>query len=310
MRPLACLVAAGMLALFAPGVRAQTVAYGEAFDTLYRIDLPSHTAVRIGPAGSYGGQVIANISGLSYSTDDQLYAVAGGMNALTRIDAGSGAATVVGTLGLNGQGDPQRNDALDLSMTFGCDGTLWLVSAYAGKIWTVDPATGATTLIGNTGHIITGLVAHGHELFGAGGRGDNTFYRINTQTGAAIAIGGYGSAADTWINSVSMSFDEAGTLWAVLNYVPPAPGSTTVPDWSDLAKIDPASGNVTMVGSITGPESLRQVGMKGFAIGPPRCVTGAIGPISAPVGSPPWLAGLGLLLVIVAGSALRRRTTR
>ena len=36
-----------------------------------------------------------------------------------------------------------------------------------------------------------------------------------------------------------MSFDDDGTLWAVLNYVPPAPGSTTVPDWSDLATIDP-----------------------------------------------------------------------
>src|ERR1700752_874709 len=108
MRTLACLVAAGMLGLSASGAGAATVAYGEAFDTLYRIDLPSQTATEVGQAGSFGGQPIANISGLSYSLDETLYAVAGGMNALARIDADSGAATIIGSFGLNGQGDPQR----------------------------------------------------------------------------------------------------------------------------------------------------------------------------------------------------------
>ena len=28
---------------------------------------------------------------------------------------------------------------------------------------------------------------------------------------------------------------------------------------------------MTIIGPITGPDSLRQVGMKGFAVGPPRC---------------------------------------
>jgi len=155
MRTLACLIAAGMLGLSASVAGAATAAYGEAFDTLYRIDLSDHTAAEVGHAGSYGGQPIANISGLSYSPDETLYGAAGGMNALARIDAGSGAATIVGSFGLNGEGDPQRNDALDLGMTFGCDGTLWLVSAYAGKLWTVNPANGATTLVGATGHNMT-----------------------------------------------------------------------------------------------------------------------------------------------------------
>ena len=309
MRTLACLVAAGMFALSASGAGAATGAYGEAFDTLYRIDLDGHTATEVGQAGSYGGQTIANISGLSYSLDDTLYAVAGGMNALARIDADSGGATIVGSFGLNGQGDPQRNDALDLGMTFGCDGTLWLVSAYADKLWTVNPANGATTLVGATGHTITGIVALGNALFGAGGRGDNSFYRIDPESGAATKIGSFGDS--DWINSVSMSFDDKGTLWAVLNYVPPAPGSTTVADWSDLARIDVATGRVTIVGPVTGPESLRQVGMKGFAVGPPRCVAGgAAGVFTAPVGTPPWLACLAVLLVATAGWSLRRRAMR
>jgi hypothetical protein len=285
------------------------MAYGEAFDTLYQFGLTSHTATAVGSAGRYGGQTIANLSGLSYTPDgDTLYAVAGGINSLARIDTRTGAASIVGMFGLAGQGDPHRNDALDLGMTFGCDGTLWLVSAYAGKVWTVDASNGATEAVGSTGHTITGLVAYGNLLYGAGGRGDNSFYRIDTETGEAVRIGDFGD--DRWINSVSMSFDAAGKLWAVLNYVPPAPGSTTVPDWADLATIDVTTGKLTIVGPITGPESLRQIGMKGFAIGPPRCVAGGPSPVGAPVGTPPWLLALAGLLVAAAAAALRRRSLR
>ena len=310
MRTLACFVAAGMLALSASGARADTVAYGEAFDTLYAIDLDTHAASPIGPAGSYGGQTIGNISGLSYSPDGDLYAAAGGMNVLTKINATNGSANVVGSFGLSGQGDPRANDGLDLGMTFGCDGTLWLVSGFAGKVWTVNPATGATTLVGPTGHTITGLVALGNVLYGAGSKGDDNFYRIDSSTGAATLVGSYGPAASGWINSVSMSFDDAGTLWAVLNYVPPAPGSTEVADWSDLAQIDPATGKVTIIGPITGPESLRQIGMKGFSIGPPRCVAGGAAAVSAPVATPPWLALLASMLVVLGAFAARRRAIR
>lgn len=307
MRTLACLVAAGMLALSAPGLRAEPVAYGEAFDTLYSIDLATRTATAIGPAGYYAGQAIGNISGLSYSEDGVLFAAAGGMNALARIDPADGKATVLGSFGLSGQGDPRSNDALDLGMTFGCDGTLWLVSAFAGKLWTVDPATGATTLVGATGHTITGIVAHGNALYGAGGKGDNNFYRIDTTTGAATLIGSYGEAESGWVNSVSMSFDDDGTLWAVFNYVPPAPGSTEVADWSDLARIDVATGKVTLVGPITGPDSLREVGMKGFALGPPRCVAGGGSLVAAPVATLPWLLLLAAGTIFAAAVAMRRR---
>jgi streptogramin lyase len=298
-----------MLSLSASGTRAETMAYGEAYDTLYQFGLTSHSAMAVGSAGRYGGQPIANLSGLSFTPDgDALYAVAGGMNSLARINPETGSASIVGLFGLAGQGDPHRNDALDLGMTFGCDGTLWLVSAYAGKLWTVDPANGATDLVGTTGHAITGLAAIGNLLYGAGGRGDNGFYRIDGATGEATRIGDFGD--DRWINSVSMSFDASGTLWAVLNYVPPAPGSTAVPDWADLATINVTTGKLTIVGPITGPESLRQLGMKGFTIGPPRCAFGGAGPFPAPVGTPPWLFALAGLLVAAAAVALRRRALR
>ncbi|HEU4664684.1 MAG TPA: hypothetical protein VFS55_11710 [Dokdonella sp.] len=304
MRPLTCVIAAGMLAVAAVPAQAAT-AYGEAFDTLYRIDLATHEAQPVGPAGRYAGQLIGNISGLSTMPDGSMYAVAGGLKLLIGVDPGNGVARIVGTFGLDGQGDPSRNDALDLNMTSGCDGTLWLVSAIANKLWTVSPADGSTTLVGATGHTITGIVTRGDTMYGAGGKGDNTFYRIDTATGAASPIGAFGPELERWVNSISMSFDDAGTLWAVVNYVPPEHDTDSLADWSDLATIDPATGRVHLIGPITGPESLRQVGMKGFTTGPAQCTRGSA-PVAAPAGTPLGFAGLALLLAC-AGALHRRR---
>jgi hypothetical protein len=206
-----------MLALSASAADAGEVAYGAAYDTLYSVDIASHTAAEIGTAGNYGGVPIVNISGLSFSPDNVLYAV-------------------------------------------------------------------------------------------AGGRGDNGFYRIDTETGAATEIGSFGD--DRWINTVSMGYDDAGVLWAAINYVPPAPGDDSIADWPDLARIDEATGKITFVGTITGPDSLRQIPMKGFAIGPPRCTLGSLPAAAAPVGTPPWLFALAGLLVVAAGAAIRRRSVR
>jgi hypothetical protein len=304
MRPLTCLIAAGLFAVACSRADAATVAYGEAFDTLYRIDLTTHEATRVGAAGRYSGQIIGNISGLSATSEDAFYAISGAIKVLVRVDPDSGQAVVVGDLGLTGQGDPSRNDALDLNMAAGCGGTLWLSSAFANKLWSVDPATGAARLVGSTGHALTGLVARGERLYGAGGKGDNTFYRVDPATGAATAIGAFGGEVTRWVNSISMSFDEAGTLWAVINYVPPEHDTDIPADWSDLATIDPATGKVHVLGPITGPDSLRKVGMKGFTTGPAPC--GTIAPSPAPIDSPWMLALLSGLLALVAATQRHR----
>lgn len=302
MRPLTCLIAAGMFAVAAVSAHAAPVAYGEAFDTLYRIDLATREASVAGRAGQYAGQTIGNISGLTTLGDGSLYAVGGSQKLLLTIDTGSGRASVVGPLDVAGQGGGQY-DALDLTMIAGCNDTLWLSSGVAKKLWTVDRASGKTTPVGATGAAITGLAARGSLLYGAAGKGDNTLYRIDPASGKASAIGGFGT--DRWINSLSMSFDEAGTLWAVLNYVPPPHDSDPVADWSDLAKIDPASGRLTVLGPITGPASLRQVGMRGFTLGPAPCGTlPAAQP--APIGAPWTLVLLGALLALAGRRHFRR----
>ena len=116
MRPLTCVIAAGMLAVAAVPAQAAT-AYGEAFDTLYRIDLDKHEATRVGEAGRYAGQLIGNISGLAPKGDGTMYAVAGALKLLIGVDTSTGVARIVGDLGLAGQGDPNHNDALDLNMS-------------------------------------------------------------------------------------------------------------------------------------------------------------------------------------------------
>jgi len=301
MRSLIRLIAAGMFACSAFPVSAGSVAYGEAFDTLYRIDLDTRTASTIGGAGTLSGQTIGNISGLTVTADGTLYAVAGGFKVLLRVDPVVGLGAVVGSLGLSGQGSGQF-DALDLGMTSDCDGNFWLVSGVLRQLWKVDPATGATTLVGATGHAISGVVARNGVLYGSGSRDDHGFYRIDETSGSATLIGSFGPGASSLLNSVSMSFDAEGVLWAVLNYVPPTTG-TEVPDWSDLAKVDPATGKVTVVGPITGPDLLKQSGMKGFVITPAQCVAGALPATPAPIGSP-W--ALGMLGVLLAAAGLRR----
>ena len=159
---------------------------------------------------------------------------------------------------------------------------------------------------------ITGLAAKGNELFAAGGRGNNSLYKINTETGTTSLIGGLGAANSGWISTISLSFDANGTLWAVLNYLPPAPGGSTLTDWSDLARIDPASGLATVVGQITGPESLRGIGITGFTVGQAPCaITPPSGgtPASAalPSNSTWSLTLLGLLLFAASASQISRR---
>lgn len=309
MRPLACLIAAGLLAVAAVSARAMD-GYGVAYDTLYGLDLERGQAQEIGPAGRYAGSPIANLSGLSMLEDGRLYAIAGAQKLLLRVDAASGAGSVVAGLQLDTDGGGQHG-GLDLNMTAACDGGLWLVSAAAQRLWKVDPGSGKATAVGGTGAALTGLAMHRGTLYGAGGRGDNRLYRLDPASGQARVIGSFGSAAPSWITTASLASD-GHTLWAVLSYVPPGAGSSTVADWADLARVDPASGQLEMIGPLTGPESLRQMGMKGFALGPPSCAQApAAGqpPVPLPLDAP-WALGLLAALMALAARRSQRRVLR
>ena len=271
MRMRACLVAAVLLIAPFSLAQADPVGYGVAFDQLYRVETSPPRASYVGEAGRFGGQPYGLLKGLTFGPGNTLYAVSDSLSQkpVVTLNTSTGAATYLSALNLTG-GTGQFN-SLDFAAAFTCDGQMWLSSATSKKLWRVNPASGETSLVGQLGETITGLAAKGNELYGAGGRGNNSLYKINTGTGAAALIGGFGSANSGWISTISISFDANGTLWSVLNYLPPAPGGSTLTDWSDLARIDPNSGIATVIGPITGPESLRGIGMTGFTVGQTPC---------------------------------------
>lgn len=313
--PLRAFIATLVLAVSGIPANAGPTGYGEAFDTLYAVELATRNATPIGVAGSWGGASIANVEGLTYSPNGKLYAVSDTLlKALVTIDPATGLASVIGPLGGSaGLGDTGQGafDVLDLGLTFTCDGRLWLSSGYTGSFWQVDPATGATTKIGNLGATITGLTARGNQVFGAGSQDSPNLYSIDLTNGQATSVGPYGQGLDP-ITTASPGFDTSGRLWSILDNVPPLPPAQT-PQWSTLATIS-SKGALTAVGDITTPTGLKYpsnvtqlpyVGLKGLAITSPCSVakTAALDP--APATSPASLLALALLVLFAAGTSRR-----
>lgn len=298
MRMRACFAAAVLLFASSPAfAQLATPAYGVAFRDFYRLDLATRRATFIGEAGPVNGQAVAQIRGLTYGPGGELFAVVGNQKIIVQLDPASGTASYRGAL----SGMPTE-EALDLSMTYACDGNLWIASAN-GSLWKTSPAAINPVYVGDTGRPITGLAARGGVLYGAAGRDDNGLYRIDQTTARAERIGDFGRVPN-YVNVVAMSFDASGKLWATLNYNPPA-----LVDWSDLVTIDPATGALTVLGSLEGPSRLRGISMNGFLVAPTDCTPtgGPPEPVPMPVRSP-WALGLmTLALGLVALLALRRR---
>src|ERR1700761_8049674 len=196
--PLRAFIAALVFVVaLAPARAADTLAYSESFDTLFRVDLTAHTATKIGQATPPGATRFANIEGLTLTPGGSLYGVSdgNGTKTLLVIDPTTGLASAVGTLSLPGG---NTSGQLDLGMAATCDGKLWLSSGTGaasgnGLFWQIDPSSAAATLVGELGAKITGIAAHGNKVYGAGGQGNNNLYTIDTASGAAALIGAYGT---------------------------------------------------------------------------------------------------------------------
>lgn len=294
--------AAVLFALLATGtVGAEPVAVFAAFDGIYTVDLARPSANFVGETGSYAGQLIA-IEGMAYAPDRVLYGVSDNAKAVVRIDATSGAATVIGPLTLDGQG--QFNNA-DPALAATADGRFWLSSATLRKLWRLDPASGATILVGDLGVTITGLAARGNELFGAGSRGDEGLYRIDTSTGRAVLIARFGSAIP-YAASISLAFDEQDRLWAAVNYNPPQDDNGPIANWNDLALIDTTTGAIALQGALTGPRQLSTIPVRGLAITAPHAGSG-VAVNTVPATSTWFLLLLVMLMMFGASRPLIQR---
>jgi len=280
-------------ALFCAGIQAAPIGYVSSFDRLYRVDLGTGQQTLVGDLRLPSNERVFDVEGLAFAPDGTLFAVSDASEVLLRVDVTTGVATVVGSLGLAGQGTGTGNN-LDFGLGFTCDGRLWLSAETAQKLWEVNVLSGATRAVGALGAKITGLAARGAQLYGIGASGDERLYRIDTATGASTVVGSR-LGDNIRFDDGGLDFDADGNLWAVLDYRPTEPNRA-----SDLARIDASTGVATLTG-----RSIADDG-EGLAIAPPSCGAPAGGTASrVPAGSTPGQALLAALIVALGGLALR-----
>lgn len=310
MRPLCYRRLLALLAMLLPlPILAAPTAYVSAWNTLYRLDLATAQATRIGTGIGFN-----DVEGLAFAPDGTLYGVADGTigngSALTdfliRIDTNSGVGTLIGPLqGLAGEGPSGQ---LDYGLSFSCDGRLWASSDTTGRFWEINPHDGQVTEIGDTGAPLSDITTIGKQMYGIGvrtGFGDpaqQALYRVDPVTATAVRIGSLGVADN--LSSAGMDFDANGTLWATLDSQPPDYDRA-----SRLARINPVTGQATVVGSITGITD--NLSVRALAITTPGPCTGVDVPKPAalvqrvPSLNLPGLLLLGLLALGIGGLRLR-----
>lgn len=311
----ACLrpfVAACLTFACASAAQAEPMAYAAGFDSLYRIDLATGRATRVGDFGSLGGNaLIADVEGLALAPDGTLFGVSDSQKVLVRVNTATGAATLVGTLREAGQ--PIGNeDNLDFGLAFTCDGRLWLSSDKKQRLWEIDPATGQARSVGATGANISGLAARGNRLVGLGAEGTEGLYYVDRDTGAATLMARLSPNAA--FADGGLDFDTNGNLWGVRDFFPPE-------GRADVFRIDLANGALSGVVNVSFAAGTQDKEIETIAIAPPGACssTNPIGPpptgvqpgaAAVPASSPLALTLLGALVALVAVLALRRRAAR
>ncbi len=105
------------------------------------------------------------------------------------------------------------------------------VTDLTSKLFTLDPATGSSGLVGPTGMAnVTDIAFHGPTLYGVS---FSQFLRLNPDTGAAIAIG------NTGFTTNGLAVSEEGTIYS---------GTTD----GKLIRINPVTGVGTLIGLFGG----------------------------------------------------------
>lgn len=273
-------VTAGMAA----AASAEPIAHATGGKTLYRLDLATGNAIPSGPIG------YRDVEGLALSPEGVLYAVADAglsyfpgstlQDVLLRLDSVHGAGSLVGALGLSGQGSPPYFN-LDYGLAFTCDGRLWLTSDIDRRLWEVDPESGATRQVAVLPARISGLDGRGRMLYGFGVNGDDGqpvgdqgLWRIDPDRGEAVRLSTLRFEAPVF--DAGLAFDSAGRLWATLDYLSPEVGIP--PLRNDLVELDPVSGSVLGIRRISGTgEGYDTVQMEGLAISPPGACDEQVG---------------------------------
>ena len=260
-------------------------------DNLYRIDLATGTAERLGPTG------FLDIEGLAFGLDDTLYAVDDESKTLLRLSTETGQGTPVsGTQ--NNLGIPLQMP-FDFGMTVGCSGAVLISSDNQAVLLEADiEQDGSAEEIGGTQQApLTALASRGETLLGLGDGSSPNLYSVDSADGSVEMIGALSNAAT--YTDAGMDYDSTGQLWAVTDR-----GEQSAP--SQILRIDGETGEATPVAeTISGVESL--------AIGPPGdCQPAGPGPNpeDVPTLSKLNLAAMALVLLLAGGLLARARAQR
>lgn len=265
---------------------AQSTLYGSAFigaggpATLYTISTSTGVATAVGPIG------FNRVGALAASPSRVLYGIGfdGTNSILIRIDPGTGAGTLIGSLGIT---DPTQD------MAFRSDATLFAYAA--GNLYTVDTSTGAATLVGNVDGFPDGnaLAFRGGTLLkgDTNGGANGALHSLNQTTGAPTLLVAftYGAGFTPANNprTAGMKFDPiGGALFAAVIETGGA---------RFLARINPATGAVTDVGATV-------AGLDAIAFALPAAPVPALSPLA--------LALMAAMLAAAAWYFLRRQAGR
>jgi len=193
---------------------------------LITIDTGTGAGTLVGPTGIVGEFGDDGVPALAVKTTGEMYATdIGSSSHLYRIDATTGAATLVATTPLN---SPP-------AIAFNGFDILWAVDS-VGNLYVVNDSTGASTLVGATGQFIKGLAFD--PIDGALWASDASggVYTLDIHTGAATLVGNTGLPA-----TPDLHFDNGGVLFG-------SSGGGIANN--NLITIDKTTGQGTVVGAI------------------------------------------------------------
>lgn len=190
-------------------------------DHLLQIDLATGVATDLG-AINFG-----DAEGLAFGPGGQLYAIGGSVNELWNITTTPGS--LIGSTG--------TRNGTDAGLAY-YNGTMYNIngSGSGSSLYTVNLATGATTLVGSSLEFGDGLAIDlNGNAFAIDAIFDDALFSVNLGTGASTFVGGLG------LGNVSAqsgaAFDASGTLYSLIN--------------DSIYTIDTTTGAATFVSAIT-----------------------------------------------------------
>ena len=169
-------------------------------DGLYRIDLETGEETAVG-----SGVGFFQTRSLAFDAQGRLFAVDSGVDQLIQINLGTGVGTPVGS----------TIEGTVHSLEFDCAGRLLMVANPAGthNLYTVDPASGAGTLVGPTGMTVAGLASTQNTVFALTGAGASVgLGTVDPATGGVAPIGLTGQMD---LQAGGLAADSSGALWAI-----------------------------------------------------------------------------------------------